>query len=116
MPSEVIVLRVQHLGFSSNSHEKRAAQINVTLKKCPIGFSISSHPPYKCDCIHTLLVRGINCDIQKLVIHREPPAWIGYHHHHQNTSSYQLSAGSTSNSNNSSDSSDSSDAPFGIVF
>ena len=92
LPSEVIMLSVQHLGISSGIRENGIARVSVTFRQCPIGFAITTHSPYKCDCVPMLKVHGIICDIQHQIIHRLFPTWIGYHHyHHHNSSSYQFS-------------------------
>ena len=51
--------------------------INVSLRPCPPGFSLSKHPPFKCDC--NLLMQqfpGVKCHIQDQTISRSGLVWI----------------------------------------
>ena len=77
LPREVIRLRVQHSGISNAASIKGIAEVDVTLRQCPIGFAITSGYCHKCDCIPILTSHGIQCDIQKQVITRVYPVWIG---------------------------------------
>ena len=77
--SEVIYLRVQRPGYNSDSYfHPSQRQIEVSLKKCPQGFTLDHTHPY-CDCVHLLAVNNISCSITSQTIHRPPPVWIGYH-------------------------------------
>ena len=104
--SEVIVLSVQHLGFSIVKSEKEKVRVYVTLRQCPIGFNISnSQYGYVCDCVETLKVHGITCNITKKTIHRNSRSWIGICQY-QNSSDCHLT--DTNDNINGSD--------YGIVF
>ena len=52
--------------------------INVTIKKCPIGFTLSKGQLY-CDCYPELIPQNINCTVEdgKGYVHREALNWIG---------------------------------------
>ena len=52
--------------------------INISFRSCPLGFSISTNPPFKCDCNHLLqLMPQVKCDIQEQRITRDGLVWIG---------------------------------------
>ena len=52
--------------------------INITFNPCPLGFSISKNPPFKCNCNHFLQrMPGVKCDIQEQKITRDGLVWIG---------------------------------------
>ena len=54
--------------------------INISFNSCPLGFSISTNPPFKCDCNHFLqLMPRVKCDIQEQRITRDGLVWIGTH-------------------------------------
>ena len=44
LPREFIQLSVQHSGMSSLADRSGYAQVNVTLKQCPVGFIITDNP------------------------------------------------------------------------
>ena len=52
--------------------------IDINLLRCPLGFSLTTEQPH-CDCVQTLAQNQVNCNISDSVIHRQAPAWIGYH-------------------------------------
>ena len=78
--SEVITLVVQHSDLNTGAQSIPSVQVNVTLKHCPLGFSITDEAPYQCSCVDTLLAHRIVCNITNQTIHRVAPNWIGYHH------------------------------------
>ena len=52
--------------------------VNITLQRCPPGFSLSGNPP-RCDCIEILqALPGVTCNIQHQTIARSGLVWIGY--------------------------------------
>ena len=52
--------------------------VNISFQPCPLGFSISTNPPFKCDCNHLLQrMPQVKCDINKLTITRDGLVWIG---------------------------------------
>ena len=55
--------------------------VNVTLKRCPTGFSLTPSPPYQCTCSQQLkhLMRefGVSCDINTQTVQRSGTVWIG---------------------------------------
>ena len=54
--------------------------INISFSSCPLGFSISTNPPFKCYCNHLLqLMPRVKCDIQQQRITRDGLVWIGTH-------------------------------------
>ena len=57
------------------------AVINVTLKRCPEGFTLlEGDRGFQCDCSPRLtkVDHGITCNINSQTIHRPPAVWIGY--------------------------------------
>ena len=51
--------------------------INISLRPCPPGFSISKHPPFKCDCNQLMQqLPGVKCHIQSQTISRSGLVWI----------------------------------------
>ena len=92
LSSEVIELRVQHLGIRTGARGKGVALVNVTLRQCPIGFAITLHSPHKCGCVPTLAAYRVkNCTIQDQTIHRNPPTWIGIYVQPNSSKYYQIS-------------------------
>ena len=52
--------------------------INISFHPCPLGFSLSTNLPFKCDCNHLLQqMPRVKCDIQKQTITRDGLVWIG---------------------------------------
>ena len=77
--------------FSQNNHEsvtlfvdstrdfpQLAYNVSVTLKPCPVGFSISDLQ--MCNCIQLLANHNIRCNISNKSFLRSSNLWIGYHH------------------------------------
>lgn len=66
---------MEQLGELFRKHE-----VNVTLKDCPLGFSLTTGARSHCAC--DVLFRQddghISCDIKHQTIKRTPPVWIGY--------------------------------------
>ena len=51
--------------------------INISLRPCPPGFSLSKHPPFKCDCNQLMQqLPGVKCHIQDQTISRSGLVWI----------------------------------------
>ena len=51
--------------------------INISLRPCPPGFSLSKHPPFKCDCNQMMQqLPGVKCHIQDQTISRSGLVWI----------------------------------------
>ena len=51
--------------------------INISLRPCPPGFSLSKHPPFKCDCNQLMQqLPGVKCHIQSQTISRSGLVWI----------------------------------------
>ena len=102
-PSEVISLQVnQPSGISSEASRKGIAKINVTLEPCPIGFTVTAIPLYRCNCIPALSHHHYTCSIETLFVHRPRgrPTWIGCYALSQN---FSFSAANQTTSINSSD-------------
>ena len=57
----------------SISHDSK--HISLSLKPCPLGFSLTHDPPY-CDCAPLLLSHGFKCSINDQVILRQSSTWI----------------------------------------
>ena len=52
--------------------------INISFNSCPLGFSISIDPPFKCNCNHLLQqMPQVQCNIQNQTITRDGLVWIG---------------------------------------
>ena len=54
--------------------------INISLKACPTGFSLTFTPPFHCICIQelaTLTHHGVSCDINTQTLQRRGTVWIG---------------------------------------
>ena len=53
------------------------AYINVSFLPCPLGFSLSKHPPFRCDCNQLInQLPGVKCHIQDETISRCGLVWI----------------------------------------
>ena len=51
--------------------------INISFRPCPPGFSLSKHPPFKCDCNQLMQqFPGVKCHIQDQTISRSGLVWI----------------------------------------
>ena len=54
------------------------AYINISFRSCPLGFSLSEQPPFKCDCYQLLFqMPGVTCNIQDQSISRSGSVWVG---------------------------------------
>ena len=55
--------------------------INVTLRPCPLGFTMTSNPPYYCDCYSELKRSSVTCVIEngRGLISCKENNWIGRH-------------------------------------
>ena len=52
--------------------------INISFHPCPPGFSLSKHPPFRCDCNQLMQqLPGVKCHIQDQTISRSGLVWIG---------------------------------------
>ena len=52
--------------------------INISFHSCPLGFSLTTYPPFKCDCNPILqLMPQVTCDIQHQAITRRGSMWVG---------------------------------------
>ena len=53
------------------------AYINVSFRPCPLGFSLSKHSPFRCDCNQLIKqLPGVKCHIQDETISRCGLVWI----------------------------------------
>ena len=52
--------------------------LKVSLKTCPLGFSLTNSDPHICDCDPILKMKGTVCYINNQTIHHTAPNWIGY--------------------------------------
>ena len=51
--------------------------INISFRPCPPGFSLSKHPPFRCDCNQLMQhLPGVKCHIQDQTISRSGEVWI----------------------------------------
>ena len=77
---ETLYLTVQRPYFKQGIQRGlKSRLLNVSLKTCPLGFSLPHDQPYTCDCDPILKVKGIVCYINNQTIYRPAPNWIGYH-------------------------------------
>ena len=54
------------------------AYINISFRSCPVGFSISEQPPFKCDCDKMLKqILEVKCTIQDQLVSRAGSVWLG---------------------------------------
>ena len=52
--------------------------INISFHSCPPGFSLTTYPPFKCDCNPILqLMPQVTCDLQHQAITRRGLMWVG---------------------------------------
>ena len=54
--------------------------VNISLRACPTGFSLTSTPPFHCICIQELAAlthHGVSCDINTQTVQRRGTVWIG---------------------------------------
>ena len=52
--------------------------INISFQSCPSGFSLTTVPPFKCDCNYLLRkMPGVKCKIQDQLICRVGSVWVG---------------------------------------
>ena len=73
--SETIVLTPQN--NVNNSVSNDPIKISLSLKPCPLGFSLNSlnGPPY-CDCAPLLSNHGFQCNVSDQMILRDSSAWV----------------------------------------
>ena len=51
--------------------------MNISFRPCPPGFSLSKHPPFRCDCNQLMKqLPGVECHIQDQTISRSGLVWI----------------------------------------
>ena len=51
--------------------------INISFRPCPPGFSLSKHPPFRCNCNQIMQqFSGVKCHIQDQTISRSGLVWI----------------------------------------
>ena len=50
--------------------------VNLTIKKCPIGFTLHKTDRY-CECQPSILKHGLNCDMDNHRIRRSESQWVG---------------------------------------
>ena len=65
--------RVQPLIYSNNP-----VYANISILPCPVGFMLTSNPPFKCDCNQLLQqIPGVHCNIQHQTFGRSGLVWVG---------------------------------------
>ena len=65
--------RFQPLLYSNNP-----VYVNISILPCPVGFMLTSDPPFKCDCNQLLQqIPGVHCNIQHLTFGRSGLVWVG---------------------------------------
>ena len=59
-------------------HHNYPLHINITLLPCPLGFMLTSYPPFRCDCNPLLRqIHGVKCYIQGQTIYHSGSVWVG---------------------------------------
>ena len=65
--------RFQPLLYSNNP-----VYVNISILPCPVGFMVTSDPPFKCDCNQLLQqIPGVHCNIQHQTFGRSGLVWVG---------------------------------------
>ena len=65
--------RFQPLLYSNNP-----VYVNISILPCPVGFMLTSDPPFKCDCNQLLQqIPGVYCNIQHQTFGRSGLVWVG---------------------------------------
>ena len=65
--------RIQPLLYSNNP-----IYINISLLPCPLGFLLTTAPPFKCDCNQLLQqMPGVHCHIHDQTFGRSGLVWVG---------------------------------------
>ena len=65
--------RFQPLLYSNNP-----VYVNISILPCPVGFMLTSDPPFKCDCNQLLQqIPGVHCNIQHQTFGRIGLVWVG---------------------------------------
>ena len=65
--------RIEPLLYFSNP-----VYINISILPCPLGFMLTTDPPFKCDCTHLLQqMPGVQCDIHGQIFGRSGLVWVG---------------------------------------
>ena len=50
----------------------------ISILPCPVGFMLTTEPPFKCDCNQLLQeIHGVHCNIQHQTFGRSGPVWVG---------------------------------------
>ena len=65
--------RTQPLLYSNNP-----VYVNISILPCPVGFMLTTDPPFKCDCNQLLQqISGVHCNIQLQTFSRNGLVWLG---------------------------------------
>ena len=52
--------------------------VSISILPCPVGFMLTSNPPFKCDCNQLLQqIPGVHCNIQHQTFGRSGLVWVG---------------------------------------
>ena len=52
--------------------------ITISILPCPVGFMLTTEPPFKCDCNQLLQqIHGVHCNIQHQTLGRSGLVWVG---------------------------------------
>ena len=67
-----------HIGLDINevNYFHKMYEINITVKDCPIGFSMNSSIS-ECSCSQSIAGEGVACDINTLTVNHNGRLWIG---------------------------------------
>lgn len=69
------------LGLENTNIQRNPTIVTVRLLPCPPGFDLSNDPP-SCQCHPFLSKLGIECNITRETVHREPPTWLSWDWEH----------------------------------
>ena len=68
--------RIEPLLYSDS-----AVYISISLLPCPVGFMLTTEPPFKCDCNQLLQqMPGVHCHIHDQTFGRSGLVWVGMTH------------------------------------
>ena len=79
--SGIVKLRMDYYGVNAAKsivYANNPVYVNVSLLPCPLGFMLTIHAPFRCDCSSLLKqMYGIECHIQDQTIGRSGLLWVG---------------------------------------
>ena len=65
-------------GFQPLLYFNNPVYVKISILACPVGFMLTSNPPFKCDCNQLLQqIPGVHCNIQHQTFGRSGLVWVG---------------------------------------